>query len=60
MARAKKSTVEAPPDLPTKAAHTGREGLEKIPRAEAYRRLLALEGKVHLSYDIEELREDRD
>ena len=30
-----------------------RVGLKKIARSEAYARLLALEGKVHLTYDIE-------
>ena len=34
--------------------------LERIPREEAYKRLLAMRGKVHLEYDIDELREDRD
>ena len=34
--------------------------IERIPREEAYKRLLALRGKVHLTYDIDELREDRD
>ena len=68
MGRTKKITVEVPADLLKKAqkatgegvTETVRVGLEKIARSEAYKRLLALEGKVHLTYDIDELREDRD
>jgi len=63
-----KITVEVPTELLKKArrvtksgvTETVRVGLEKIARADAYERLLALEGKVHLTYDIEELRQDRD
>ena len=68
MGRLKKITVEVPADLLKTAqkatgegvTETVRVGLEKIARAEAYKRLLELEGKVHLTYDIEELRQDRD
>jgi len=68
MARRKKITVEIEPELLKMAqkvtksgvTDTVRVGLKKIARSEAYARLLALEGKVHLTYDIDELREDRD
>lgn len=68
MGRTKKITVEVPTDLLKKAqkatkggvTETVRQGLEQLARADAYERLLALRGKVHLTYDIDELREDRD
>ena len=34
--------------------------MERARREGVYERLLALRGKVHLEYNIEELREDRD
>jgi len=34
--------------------------LEELKDADVYTRILALEGKIHLHYDIDELREDRD
>ena len=60
--------MEVPNDLLQRAqkvtksgvTETVRAGLEKIARAEAYQRLLELEGKVHLTYDVDELRQDRD
>jgi len=68
MARLKKITVEVPADLLKKAQKatgegvtgTVRQGLEKIVRSDVYERLIALRGKVHLTYDIDELRQDRD
>jgi hypothetical protein len=34
--------------------------LEELKDADVYTKLIALRGKVHLHYDIEALREDRD
>jgi hypothetical protein len=68
MGRTKKITVEVPADLLKKAqqatksgvTETVRVGLEKIARSDAYKKLVELRGKVHLTYDIDELRQDRD
>lgn len=68
MRRTRKITVEVPADLLKRAQKasgvgvtaTVRQGLEKIARSDAYKRLLELQGKVHLTYDIDELRQDRD
>jgi hypothetical protein len=68
MGRTKKITVEVPADLLKKAqkatgegvTQTVRQGLEKIVGADVYERLIAARGTVHLTYDIDELRQDRD
>ena len=68
MARTKKITVEVPTELLKKAQNatkggvteTVRQGLQNIVRADAYERLRELRGKVHLKWDLDELREDRD
>jgi hypothetical protein len=68
MSKTTKITVEVPTDLLKRAQrHSGegvtatvRKALENMARSDAYERLLALRGKVHLTYDIDELREDRD
>jgi hypothetical protein len=68
MARTKKITVEVPADVLKRAQKVSGEGvtgtirkaLEEMARSDVYERLLALRGKVHLTYDIDELREDRD
>jgi len=64
----RKVTVMLPKDLvdrATKASGKGltptlRQGLESILVANAYRRLRARRGKVRLSINVDELREDRD
>jgi hypothetical protein len=63
-----KITVEVPTDVLKRAQKASGEGvtgtvrkaLENMARSDAYERLMALRGKVHLTYDIDELREDRD
>jgi hypothetical protein len=68
MARRKKITVEIEPELLKKAqkvtksgvTETVRQGLQKIVRSDAYERLRELQGKVHLTWDLDELRQDRD
>jgi hypothetical protein len=64
----RKVTVMLPKDLvdrATKASGKGltptlRQGLESILVANAYRRLRERRGKVRLSINVDELREDRD
>ena len=68
MARLKKITVEVPPDLLKRAQKVAGEGvtgtvrkaLENLAQVDVYERIMALRGKVHLTYDIDELRQDRD
>ena len=68
MKRTRKITVEVPADLLKKAqkatnegvTETVRLGLHKIVRSDAYERLRELRGKVHLTWDLDELRQDRD
>ena len=68
MARTTKITVEVPTDLLKKAqkatkggvTETVREGLQKIVQSDAYERLRELRGKVHLTWNLDELRQDRD
>lgn len=63
----RKVTVMLPSDLieqATKVSGLGltptlRKGLEAVVVAGAYRRLRERRGKVHLSINVEELREDR-
>jgi hypothetical protein len=67
MARSKKVTVELPEDLLRRAQKisgegptaTIRKGLEILAATDVYERLLSLKGKVHLQYDIDDLRRDR-
>jgi hypothetical protein len=64
----RKVTVMLPKDLvdrATKASGMGltptlRKGLESVIVAGAYRRIRERRGKVHLSINVDELREDRD
>jgi predicted nucleic acid-binding protein len=64
--RMRKITVTLPQDLveqATKASgkavtHTIREGLEKVLAAEAYQQIRRLRGKVKLSINVDEMRED--
>lgn len=67
MGSTKKITVHVPEALLEKAqkstgsgiTETIRRGLQLLAAAEAYRKLRALRGKVSISIDIDELREDR-
>jgi hypothetical protein len=67
MARRKKITVEISEELLRKAQRVSGEGptgtvvrgLEILAASPVYERLLELKGKVHLKYDIDELRRDR-
>ncbi len=67
MGRKKKITIEVPEDLLRRAQRVSGEGptgtvlqgLEILAGSDVYDRLLELKGKVHLHYDIEELRRDR-
>jgi hypothetical protein len=64
---ARKITVEVPADLLSKAqkasgagiTQTIRTGLELVAAGRAYERLLRLQGKVHFSRTLEELKADR-
>jgi hypothetical protein len=64
----RKVTVMLPKDLverATKASGVGltptiRKGLEAVIVAGAYRRIRERRGKVHLTINVDELREDRD
>ncbi len=64
----RKVTVMLPKDLveqATKASGVGltptiRKGLESVIIAGAYRRIRERRGKVHLTINVDELREDRD
>jgi hypothetical protein len=64
----RKVTVMLPKDLverATKATGVGltptiRKGLESVVLAGAYRRIRERRGKVHLTINVDELREDRD
>lgn len=70
MARMKRKMVEGPSEfywsiqLTPEQKAAARAEMEKLAadaaRKGVYRKLLALRGKVHLSYDIDALREDRD
>lgn len=63
----KKITVMLPEDLLRRALKasgqgltpTLRKGLELVAAKEAYKRLLALEGKFDLKLDLDEMRRDR-
>jgi hypothetical protein len=67
MERARKITVEVPPDLLKKAqrasgagiTQTVRAGLQLMAASEAYARLLRFRGKVRFSRSVEELKDDR-
>jgi hypothetical protein len=67
MERARKITVEVPPDLLKKAqrasgsgiTQTVRAGLQLMAASEAYARLLQFRGKVRFSRSVEELKDDR-
>lgn len=67
MPAARKITVEVPADLLNKAqkasgagiTQTIRTGLELVAASGAYERLLRLQGKVHFSRTLEELKADR-
>ena len=67
MSTARKVTVELPDDLLLRAQKstgegleaTIRKGLELVAASRAYDELLSLKGKVELSVDWRELREDR-
>ena len=64
----RKVTVMLPKDLVDRAIKasgmgltpTIRKGLEAVAASDAYRRIRARRGKVHLSINVDELREDRD
>jgi len=66
-APARKITVEVPADLLSKAqkasgagiTQTIRTGLELVAAGRAYERILRLQGKVHFSRALEELKADR-
>ncbi len=68
MGKTRKITVEVPADVLKRAqklsgegiTETVRKALDDYARSDVYERLLALRGKVHLTYDLDELREDRD
>ena len=67
MQRARKITVEVPPDLLEKAqrasgrgiTQTVRAGLQLMAASEAYAQLLQFRGKVRFSRSVEELTDDR-
>ncbi|MEO8596665.1 MAG: hypothetical protein ABI759_25325 [Candidatus Solibacter sp.] len=67
MQRARKITVEVPPDLLEKAqqasgtgvTQTVRTGLQLVAASHAYARLRQLRGKVRFSRTAAELKEDR-
>ncbi|PYQ58611.1 MAG: hypothetical protein DMF58_14710 [Acidobacteria bacterium] len=67
MGRRKKITVQVPEDLLRRAQKqsrdgvtgTVRKGLELLAASDIYDRIRQLRGKVHLTYDLEELRRDR-
>jgi hypothetical protein len=67
MSSARKVTVELPDDLLLRAQQstgegleeTIRKGLELVAASRAYDEILGLKGKVELSVDWRELREDR-
>jgi hypothetical protein len=67
MERARKITVEVPPDLLKKAqrasgsgiTQTVRAGLQLMAASEAYARLLQFRGKVRFSRSVKELKDDR-
>jgi hypothetical protein len=67
MSEMRKITVEVPADTLDAAmredgnlAETVREALRNLAHKRACQRLLALEGKIDLQLDLEELREDRE
>ena len=67
METTRKITVHVPAGLLDKARQTTgsgitatvRQGLQLVAATDAYRRLRALRGKMKLSIDLDELREDR-
>ena len=67
MAADKKITVHVPAELLEEAqretgegiTETVRQGLRLVAAREAYRRLRKLRGRVEISIDLDELREDR-
>ena len=67
METTRKITVHVPASLLDKARQTTgsgitatvRQGLQLVAATDAYRRLRALRGKMKLSIDLDELREDR-
>ena len=67
METTRKITVHVPASLLDKARQTTgsgitatvRQGLQLVAATDAYRRLRALRGKLKLSIDLDELREDR-
>lgn len=67
MAKARKITVELPPDLLAKAqqasgagvTQTIRAGLQLLAASRTYARLLKLRGKVQFSRSLAELKDDR-
>ena len=67
METTRKITVHVPASLLDKARQTTgsgitatvRQGLQLVAATDAYRRLRALRGKMKLSIDLDELRDDR-
>jgi hypothetical protein len=67
MAKARKITIELPPDLLEKAqrasgtgiTQTIRTGLQLVAASSAYDRLLRMRGKVRFSKTVAELKADR-
>jgi hypothetical protein len=67
MGRARKITIEVPPDLLAKAqrasgtgiTQTIRTGLQLVAASRTYARLRQLRGKVRFSKTVEELKADR-
>ena len=68
MSVAKKITVHVPEDLLEKAqrstgqgiTETIRRGLQLVAATDTYEKLRALRGKISISLDVDELREDRE
>lgn len=67
MTKRRKITVEVPAELLRRAQrHAGggvtqtvRRGLELLAQSDVYDRIRELRGKVHLTYEVDELRRDR-
>jgi len=67
MSQRRKITVEVPEALLRRAQRqsrggvtaTVRQGLELLAASDVYKRIRNLRGKVHLAYDVEDLRRDR-
>jgi len=67
MSQRRKITVEVPETLLRRAQRqsrggvtaTVRQGLELLAASDVYKRIRNLRGKVHLAYDVEDLRRDR-